>query len=333
MQSTPEDVQESAVKRCSRCKGVKTRSEFNREERQSDGLNSKCRVCQRQLWADYRGRNSDRLRRRKQSTRDANTQDPPDPEQLKRCAACGREKPRIDFHVARSESDGRVSQCKDCRSERDPVLRPRLGTPKGPRPVPDIDRFWSHTSRSAESDCWLWTSSECGSFTPYRRSPIPAYRYAYETFVKPLPAGSRVLRCRANRSCVNPSHLRVVHLGFYDPVKGTKTCSLCGIEKPSSEFSPNGNSFAARCRPCARHYHLAHKYGMSPEDYRRMHDAQGGTCAICHSEGNRQGLCVDHSHRTGRVRGLLCGPCNAAIGLMKDSEERLRAAASYLTAA
>lgn len=41
-------------------------------------------------------------------------------------------------------------------------------------------------------------------------------------------------------------------------------------------------------------------------------------------------MAIDHCHKTGQVRGLLCTNCNTAIGLMKDSPERLEAAASYI---
>lgn len=79
------------------------------------------------------------------------------------------------------------------------------------------------------------------------------------------------------------------------------------------------------------------KYGVSGEETRAMLDAQSGGCAVCratiHLVGAKSspGLAhVDHDHEVGHVRGLLCRPCNLAVGLMKDSPSRLRAAAAYL---
>jgi hypothetical protein len=53
----------------------------------------------------------------------------------------------------------------------------------------------------------------------------------------------------------------------------------------------------------------------------------GKKCAIC---GRKTKLVEDHCHRRRRHRGKLCSPCNVVLGLMKDSPERLRAAARYL---
>lgn len=73
--------------------------------------------------------------------------------------------------------------------------------------------------------------------------------------------------------------------------------------------------------------HLKRKFGITLEDVRRMERTQRFRCAICRK---KEKLHVDHCHRTGMVRGLLCGNCNRAIGLLKDSPKNLRAAISYL---
>lgn len=65
---------------------------------------------------------------------------------------------------------------------------------------------------------------------------------------------------------------------------------------------------------------------------RDLEAIQQGKCAICGGDPkfpNRR-LCVDHDHATGHFRGLLCGHCNTAIGLMKDSPEIMRKAIAYL---
>ena len=60
-----------------------------------------------------------------------------------------------------------------------------------------------------------------------------------------------------------------------------------------------------------------------------------GKCAICgvlETELNRK-LCLDHNHITGEARGFLCGACNNAIGLFRDSKELLQEAIYYLNGA
>lgn len=77
--------------------------------------------------------------------------------------------------------------------------------------------------------------------------------------------------------------------------------------------------------------HIARRYGMHAEEYRRRVDEQQGRCAVCGDEpGEGKRLHVDHDHESGAIRDLLCGPCNQAIGLARDSSARLRAMADYL---
>jgi hypothetical protein len=70
------------------------------------------------------------------------------------------------------------------------------------------------------------------------------------------------------------------------------------------------------------------KYNLSVAEHRRLFAQQNGVCAICR-EPDRE-LVVDHDHRTGRVRALLCGLCNSAIGFLRESPLLARAAATYL---
>jgi hypothetical protein len=77
---------------------------------------------------------------------------------------------------------------------------------------------------------------------------------------------------------------------------------------------------------------LRRLYGISGRTYNRMRQQQKGKCAICGKSAEEIGkrLTVDHDHKTGKVRGLLCGMCNSALGFAKDSTEVLGAAIKYL---
>lgn len=73
-------------------------------------------------------------------------------------------------------------------------------------------------------------------------------------------------------------------------------------------------------------------YGISPEKYAEMVEAQHGECAICHAH-HGDGLYVDHDHKTGEVRGLLCNACNVGIGRFNDDPELLKKALEFLKTA
>lgn len=79
-----------------------------------------------------------------------------------------------------------------------------------------------------------------------------------------------------------------------------------------------------------RRVNLRRSFGITPESYDKMLEGQGGCCAICSKPPVRKRLAVDHCHRTGRIRGLLCDLCNRGIGMLKDNPVSLRKAAEYL---
>lgn len=73
---------------------------------------------------------------------------------------------------------------------------------------------------------------------------------------------------------------------------------------------------------------------MSRKEYAALLAEQGDGCAICYrqnrSNDRKDRLAVDHDHRTGTIRGLLCHRCNTALGLFNDSPNTLAVAISYL---
>jgi len=78
---------------------------------------------------------------------------------------------------------------------------------------------------------------------------------------------------------------------------------------------------------------LKTKYRLTEEDYTRMLNDQGGVCAICgNTNSGGQRLAIDHCHTTNIIRGLLCGRCNPALGLLRDDPAICQAAMGYLLA-
>lgn len=92
--------------------------------------------------------------------------------------------------------------------------------------------------------------------------------------------------------------------------------------------------YAKRAPIVNRKATLRAKYRITLEDYNNMLAAQAGKCAICGTDKpGRRGvkyLCVDHCHKTGKVRGLLCVQCNSALGQLQDNLQTLQSAIEYL---
>lgn len=89
---------------------------------------------------------------------------------------------------------------------------------------------------------------------------------------------------------------------------------------------PEGNSRRAMDA------HFKRKFGISLEERNEML-AKHMACAICErTEPTKRGWCIDHDHKTGRIRGILCAPCNSMIGLARESAHVLERAIIYVEA-
>ncbi|MDA5282343.1 endonuclease VII domain-containing protein [Streptomyces sp. Isolate_45] len=115
---------------------------------------------------------------------------------------------------------------------------------------------------------------------------------------------------------------------------GHKHCPQCKEIKPHSEWESNKSSsdgWASYCRLCRaqrnRASYFKRKYGITEAEREEMIAAQGGLCLLCR-EGPAEH--VDHDHQTGKVRGVLCFSCNAALGQFKDRPDVIRRAAAYV---
>lgn len=90
--------------------------------------------------------------------------------------------------------------------------------------------------------------------------------------------------------------------------------------------------YNARKPMIKRAQHLR-EYGLTIDEYNALFEKQHGKCAICGGDGSgskNDKLYIDHDHNTGRVRGLLCGRCNFALGHFDDDVERMKQAILYL---
>lgn len=118
--------------------------------------------------------------------------------------------------------------------------------------------------------------------------------------------------------------------GHYKTEKGIdslKRCRECLRESYKKFYHSNKGERAFR----RRNFQLK-KFGLSAESFNVLLQTQNYQCIGClvPADGYRKKLSVDHDHKTGRVRGLLCNNCNLALGNAKDSVETLRRLIGYL---
>lgn len=117
----------------------------------------------------------------------------------------------------------------------------------------------------------------------------------------------------------------------------TRICRTCEAEKPLNKdhyyFRSDSQQFRTECKECWKEAQLVQRLGVDYSFYHQQLKTQGHRCGICRCklESSRYTkFAVDHCHKTGAVRGLLCTQCNTALGLFKESPRRLESALRYL---
>jgi protein-arginine kinase activator protein McsA len=131
-----------------------------------------------------------------------------------------------------------------------------------------------------------------------------------------------------------------------------KECKYCREEKAETEFYrffdrwTNNHYLSARCKPCHQKYKIESpttarnrkseklqlRYGLTYEQWENMRHAEDYRCMICNISEDELGkkLDVDHCHNSGKVRGVLCNPCNTMLGHARDNIQILESSVKYL---
>jgi hypothetical protein len=129
-----------------------------------------------------------------------------------------------------------------------------------------------------------------------------------------------------------------------------ETCTRGHLMVETRKFHPNGDSYCSACKTqrtitwrktevgkekskvYCRTSNLRGKYNLEPGEFEQMLEQQLGTCAICDKTLGALGrsLNIDHDHKTGLVRGLLCHNCNMTLGLVADDINILYKMINYL---
>lgn len=127
-------------------------------------------------------------------------------------------------------------------------------------------------------------------------------------------------------------------------------CTKCGVQRPETDYHWHYRDKGIRRKHCKfcrakveklrqrqdeykvkrQDYCLQKNYGITKEEYDNKLKEQNYSCFICKGKIGNKALAVDHCHASGKVRDLLCSPCNQGLGLFKDSPQLLNDAAEYL---
>lgn len=231
----------------------------------------------------------------------------------KKCATCGLLLPVDGFYKNSRKKDGLSRECKKCQAKY--ARSYRLENPSSTKKA-----FCNIDEKIKEClNCHM--------------------RLGFDLFYPEAhKLGGRSTRCikcitEIRRSKRRSEGRRELYYGFCDVDKQIKECSKCKVVLPFDAFTKDINSrggVCSQCRKCVREYDRMKSYGLTPAQHRAMIEKQRGMCAIC--ENIMDAHHVDHCHDTGKVRGLLCGQCNQALGLFKDNQRSLARAIDYLKA-
>ena len=209
----------------------------------------------------------------------------------KKCNVCQESRPLTDFYAAKKSPDGYDYTCKPCSRAR--------------------ARKWNtdHPDRVLENQrkSWANRAAEINAKRRVRNVADAAYQAKRAEQRRRYYAKNRELEAVRSKA-----------------------------RRETEAFKAWNAEYQLRTADQRRTATIKRKYGITSDEYDAMVDEQDGVCAICKRE---MPLTVDHDHSCcdsdascGRcVRGLLCNPCNRALGFFGDDLERLRSAVQYLS--
>ena len=113
--------------------------------------------------------------------------------------------------------------------------------------------------------------------------------------------------------------------------RGTRSQNRPALPRTTVRRESHGVQAKRLSKAGAHERRVQKVYGLQPGEYGRIYLYQGQVCAICgRATGATRALSVDHDHKTGLVRGLLCRPCNDLLGHIRDQVSVARRIVHYL---
>lgn len=218
----------------------------------------------------------------------------------KRCAGCCKTLPLKNF-----SKDGYWlnSNCRQCN--RNVVLAQRFGMT-----IYDYEELWTSQGEACAICCKL-PSQEKSKFGIDHDHSTGQVR------------GILCMRCNIGLGLVGDCPEVINKMPDY------LTCNLNIDPEPKKRGGVKAVPIPEKGINLRKVYNLRGAFNISPEMYLSILELQQNKCAIClELFGNK--ICVDHDHGTSKIRGLLCGPCNSALGLFGESIEILQKTINYI---
>lgn len=225
------------------------------------------------------------------------------------CYICKKRKPAEAFHNNRSRSTGLSAGCRECAN------KIRLGVPRRPKQVIPSEKRCPKCDQIKPAAQFYYTINRKDGLGTYCKECQSATAKARRRNETPEQKETRHLKHRQYGRLPKSVERRKQRYRemVADPVRGPK-------HKAQRRNYVQTNKTQIRVR----------KRGLTVAEYEAMLAEQNGRCAICFRLPGKKPLSIDHDHSTGDVRGLLCGTCNTALGMFRDSVKTINRAARYL---
>ena len=211
------------------------------------------------------------------------------------CSKCKIEKPFSDFYKDKTKKNGLRSQCIQC-------IKVKYEDPVENKKRAKRCKNWRENNPEKVTRYNDKTKEHRKEYRELNRDSIKTRQQEWYEKNK-----ERILFLRKENYYLNTEEIKKRHKAYRD--------------KPLSKERTRNNN-------------LMRQYGIDINGYNQILESQNYTCAICGSNETgavgKNHFSVDHCHKTGKIRGLLCKGCNIMLGEAQDDPRILSRAIEYL---
>lgn len=227
----------------------------------------------------------------------------------KSCKKCGDTKPLSDYKKNKNCKAGIINYCSNCYN-----ASQRKWNANNPDKLKEARERWKNKDPDRYKE-----------FSKRRNGALKKKRQ--ENFIQRITENGRLCSTCKNRLPIdNFTKSKNISDGY------SGDCKSCKNAKSKNWRSKNPLKRSEYQKKHSRRSYLRNAYGLSIDEYNLLLEIQCNRCAICQNNFSEVSKYphVDHCHKTGKVRGILCHGCNNGIGHFKDNIKSLFSAIKYL---